>query len=287
MDGQLYISLAFIEGRTLKELARSEMAMPQRQAAALVRHYILRFQVAGGLLWAVSLALPGEQRWWLWVAAFLWEGYSARSRAVRVLHGRFPVHLGHLRERFGTLIIIVLGETFIKTITSQPSIPMTVDGTLFAAPAVATLFALWWLYFAKPAHRFLTSGRVAFLWGYGHYLIFASVAAVGAGLAVNVDHITHHAEIGTATAGASVTIPVVVFLAVLWALHIHPYLVGRLHSLLYLVTVLLVLGSTFTPWPVLATGLVLTAFAVVGTAVVQIQGGHRLPDLRANSRTQS
>ena len=44
-------------------------------------------------------------------------------------------------------------------------------------------------------HDLLTSFRKAIVWGYGHYFVFASAAAVGAGLAVAVDQATHHAEI--------------------------------------------------------------------------------------------
>ena len=42
---------------------------------------------------------------------------------------------------------------------------------------------MWWVYFDRPVHDLLTSVRKAFVWGYGHYFIFASAAAVGAGLA--------------------------------------------------------------------------------------------------------
>ena len=40
-----------------------------------------------------------------------------------------------------------------------------------------TMYAMWWLYFDAPAHQVLTSLRRAFVWGYGHYLVFAAAAA--------------------------------------------------------------------------------------------------------------
>ena len=71
-----------------------------------------------------------------------------------------------------------------------------VEGSGFSAPLLGLIggglliiFSLWWIYFAKPAYRFLTSNRIGFLWGYGHYFIFGAAAAIGAGLAVNVDHL--------------------------------------------------------------------------------------------------
>ena len=40
-----------------------------------------------------------------------------------------------------------------------------------------------------------TTLRTSFLWGYGHYVVFASAAAVGAGLAVAVEQAIGHAQI--------------------------------------------------------------------------------------------
>ena len=78
------------------------------------------------------------------------------------------------------------------------------------------------MYFDRPVHDLLTSFRKAIVWGYGHYLVFAAAAAVGAGLAVNVDYATHHAKIGAAAAGAAVAIPVAIYLLCLWFLHDRP-----------------------------------------------------------------
>ncbi|MGP4089741.1 low temperature requirement protein A [Streptomyces sp. KR55] len=84
-----------------------------------------------------------------------------------------------------------------------------------------------WLYFARPAHTLLATthrgpGR-RFRWAYGHYLIFASAAAVGAGLAVNADRVTHRANITPQAAGAMVVVPAAVFLATVRALHLRPH----------------------------------------------------------------
>ena len=81
---------------------------------------------------------------------------------------------------------------------------------------------MWWVYFDRPVHDLLTSLRKAIVWGYGHYLVFAAAAAVGAGLAVNVDQATHHAKVSAVGAGAAVAIPVAVYLLCLWVLHDRP-----------------------------------------------------------------
>ena len=93
--------------------------------------------------------------------------------------------------------------------------PLIVGGLLI-------VYSMWWVYFDRPVHDLLTSVRKAFIWGYGHYFVFASAAAVGAGLAVAVDAATHHAKIGPVGAGVAVAVPVATYLVCLWVLHNRP-----------------------------------------------------------------
>jgi low temperature requirement protein LtrA len=89
-----------------------------------------------------------------------------------------------------------------------------------AVSALALVFALWWLYFLQPAGDGLASHRDrSYLWGYGHYGIFAALAAVGAGLEVAVEHTGHHVAASPVAVGYAIAIPVAVFLILLWALH--------------------------------------------------------------------
>src|SRR6266704_3330674 len=51
-----------------------------------------------------------------------------------------------------------------------------------AAGGLLIVFSMWWLYFEQHAEeRLSTTNLTSFVWGYGHYLIFASAAGVGAG----------------------------------------------------------------------------------------------------------
>lgn len=99
-------------------------------------------------------------------------------------------------------------------------------------------------------------------------LVFAAAAAVGAGLAVCVDHSTHHAKISDVAAGAAVAVPVAVYLVCLWFLH-----AGSERSVATrVVAPLVVIGVLLTPFTgqaVLGTGLLmagLTAFKVMHAA---------------------
>src|SRR5688572_14189 len=95
------------------------------------------------------------------------------------------------------------------------------------AGGLLIIFSMWWAYFDWSMSDLLTSVQTAFGWGYGHYFIFASVAAVGAGLAVEIDYALHHAEIDSITAGMMIAIPSVLYLLILWALHPKPQPVSR------------------------------------------------------------
>ena len=87
-------------------------------------------------------------------------------------------------------------------------------------PFLQVFFALWWLYFLEPAGDGLARRRDRFIpWGYGHYGIFAALAALGAGLKVAVEQNGHHITASPVVAGYAVAIPVGVFLVLLWAVH--------------------------------------------------------------------
>jgi low temperature requirement protein LtrA len=199
--------------------------------------------------------------WWLMAAVELAVPVWAESAAPTSWHPH------HIAERYGLFTIIVLGESVLAATTAAQS---TLDergatGALFETTAGGLLivFSLWWLYFAKPAHRLLVSDPAAFVWGYGHYFIFASGAAVGVGLAVNVDHATGAAHLSDWAAAASLTVPAAVFVLIGWLLHLRPHRTGGVHQVLPPVAAALVLAATFGPQPVLAGGLVLVALVAL------------------------
>ena len=210
------------------------------------------------VMWLVVL-LIGWPAWAFVVAAGV--ELAVPMYAERGSHT--PWHAHHIAERYGLFTLIVLGESVLAaTVAFQHAIDerdTTIALYLTATAGLITVFSMWWLYFAKPAQWFLTSLRVAFTWGYGHYLVFASAAAVGAGIAVNVDRATHHASVSSAYAGAAVTIPVAVYLVTLWFLQLRPNAPGRLPAVLHLVAAALVLAATFAPRPVVVTAVIVAA----------------------------
>jgi low temperature requirement protein LtrA len=82
------------------------------------------------------------------------------------------------------------------------------------------VFGLWWAYFKRPAR--LTEHvrmRVAFMWGYGHYVVFASAAALGAGLQVAIDNLRGVTSLTAEGAALTVAIPVAIYLVAVGAIH--------------------------------------------------------------------
>ena len=104
-------------------------------------------------------------------------------------------HPHHIAERYGLLTIIVLGEGvlgvsnsiqyFLVNSASAASVIILLGSSL-----VALVFALWWLYFTIPFGTILDNVRRRydlFLFGYGHFFVFATLAALGSSLNLVTD----------------------------------------------------------------------------------------------------
>ena len=216
--------------------------------------------------WVARLALPdaaGMTVFFVLVAVELAVPFWAEGVA------RTPWHPGHIAERFGLFTLIVLGESVLS---ATVGVQTALDGAArFAdlAPVVVggilVVFCMWWLYFEMPTEEAVARIRAdyterlsgGFVWGYGHYVVLASAAAVGAGLAVAVDQATHHSALTDIQAGFALTVPVMVFVLTVWALHYTVKTPGPLRAFAVPAAAVLVLASTFTPESVLATGAVL------------------------------
>jgi low temperature requirement protein LtrA len=134
-----------------------------------------------------------------------------------------PFHRGHIAERYGLFTIIVLGECILAASTAvQEAVTaggLSVPLIILAASGLVLVLAMWWVYFKHDASVEVSELRQAFIWGYGHYFIFAAVAATGAGLHVAADLTHEEAKIGTVTASLAVAVPVVIYLVAAWMVH--------------------------------------------------------------------
>lgn len=130
-------------------------------------------------------------------------------------------HRHHIIERYGLLTIIVLGESLLAVINGLVHLFAHFSFPLFGAivGGFLILFSMWWFYFDEEEHPALQYSKRAFLWGYGHFVVYASLAATGVGLAVVVDQLTDHSKISQFVAQLSLAIPVALFLIAMWFIH--------------------------------------------------------------------
>ena len=104
---------------------------------------------ASSVLWAASLTTPAPARYWLWAVAVLVDAVGPVLATLR--RDRLPLHVEHLPERFGLLVILVLGEAVGGAARGThdaswagPSLVVGVLGLVLAA-------GLWWSYFDVAA----------------------------------------------------------------------------------------------------------------------------------------
>jgi low temperature requirement protein LtrA len=175
----------------------------------LVRQLLVELGVlAGGGLVVVFVALA--------VAELAVPVWAERSRGT-------SWHPHHIAERYTLFTIILLGESVLAVSTGIADVvasglhwsPVVVAGS-----GLVLLFALWWLYELEPSGDGLSTRRGrAFLWGYGHYGVFAALAAIGAGLEVAVRQAGAHDGLDPLGAGYAVAVPTAAFLVLLWVSH--------------------------------------------------------------------
>jgi low temperature requirement protein LtrA len=156
--------------------------------------------------------------------------------------GGTPWHARHIAERYGLLVIITLGEGIIGTVASINAVVhgsegWTVTAAVVAIAGIGLIFATWWTYFAIPWADVLDTHRErSFIWGYGHIVLFGSLAAIGAGLHVAAYYLEHETTLTEFGTVLSTVIPVAIYVLALYGLyasftrHLDPFHITLLAS---------------------------------------------------------
>ena len=194
-------------------------------------------------------------------------------------HGgmHIPWHPTHIAERFGLFTLIVLGESVLAaTNTIQAAVASSGLSTSMIAIAIGgliLLFALWWSYFDRPAAEGLRAvSSSVFRWGYGHLLVFACLAAVGAGLQVCARTASHESHVSARVALLALAIPTAVYLVAIGMLHtlINQHRGERVIGRFSLTALLVLLVALAAPWLSLVVGVLLVAASAAGLIVVDL-----------------
>jgi len=182
---------------------------------------------------------------------------------------RLSWHPHHIAERYGKFTILVLGESVLAvTIAVQEALQDGLSPSLIVASVggLVLLFALWWLYFSEPAAEGLEKKRERYLfWNYGHYFLYAALAAVGTGIEIAVRSVTSDLESSELVVGYSLALPVAIVLLLLWLLHAP--MVERV-SIPRSATVVAVVAVLALPFAASALGTIGVAVAIAAVVVL-------------------
>lgn len=140
-----------------------------------------------GPLLSVGGLLHGRARFILWAVAAVVDltvPLVARRRLTGV-----PFQADHLVERYGTFILIALGETVVATATGAGELDTRHVASVLAA--FALVCGLWWVYFTfgpDAMRTALTAARAPIdlirpVLSYGHLAMVAGIVAIAASLA--------------------------------------------------------------------------------------------------------
>jgi low temperature requirement protein LtrA len=257
------------------------------------RHDPERAPAARTYIWMIGLAQVG----WIALAvadlpigttiALLTPLYLLEISAPLIAErkAQTPWHPHHIAERYGLLLIITLGEVILGTVAAINALVhgeagWTVDAALLTIAGVGLAFGCWWMYFAVPWAEPLARYRTGrpFIFGYGHVVIFGSLAAMGAGLHVAALLLDGKAEVGTTGAVLSVALPVGIYVLAFYGIYSavfrehDPFHLGLLAGTGAFLIAGVVLAATGVS---MAVCLIVLALAPVVTVVGYETVGHR------------
>ncbi len=178
--GQNTFVVAYVCVRAILLVLYARVYRDVEMARPVAGWFMLMFGL-GVMGWLVSLAVPVPSKYVVWGVALAVE-YAAPIRAWRLLG--VPVDPRHLPERFGLLIIIVLGEGVIGVVLGTAEVSWTLRSGAVALAGFLTGAAIWWLYFDfLDATSVVTRNvRSGLTFVYAHYFVAAGIAALGVGV---------------------------------------------------------------------------------------------------------
>lgn len=164
----------------------------------------------GILFWGASLFIPSVPQHLFLIAGTALQLLMPVFAWVTV-EKMISVHYHHLQERHGLFVIILLGECLLAL-----SQALAHGGWVQSAISLLILFGIWWIYFDwkyDPVNLKVT--RYAFAFNYGHFLVYAGLGLVAAGIGMG--------ESADSAGGVFVTMGSAIFLTALsamnWASH--------------------------------------------------------------------
>jgi low temperature requirement protein LtrA len=137
-------------------------------------------------------------------------------------YGYTPWNPGHLAERFGLLTLITIGEVIAGTVAAVGALTgeagWSIEAIVIVSSGLLIAAVVWWAYFLVPSRAVLKERpERTFGWRYEHLALFASIAAIGAGLHLTTIAV-EHGGVSLFGIALALTIPLGITLALIFVL---------------------------------------------------------------------
>ena len=242
--------------------ARAAAHDPERRRTCLAYVRFIAVAQVGWVLTALDL-LPLGVQIALAVSLFVFE--LGGLAWIETHLPSTPWHPHHIAERYALLAIITFGEVVLGTTTAIEAVVAvqgwSIEAAVIALAGVSLAVGLWWCYFTVPFGAALSASNArSMVFGFGHLVLYASIAATGAGLHAAASLVEHHSELDAGQTVLTMAIPVAVFVLALFTLF-HLLFPGRdpLHAWLMVGTLVFLAAA----WLLAASGAPLSAALVV------------------------
>lgn len=187
-------ALAYAAARIVQIFLWARAGYHVPETRPMTNRYAVFFSISV-ILFIISAFVSPPARYVLWILALTLD--IAAPPLTLKYQRRLPrLSTSKLPERFGLLIILVLGETIIGTVNGMAgNHDLTWAVGFVAVLGMMLAFALWWVYFDFVARRpAKPSVWWSLLWGYGHLPLVMGLVAVGAGVLVLVSDLEATSE---------------------------------------------------------------------------------------------
>jgi low temperature requirement protein LtrA len=185
-------SVGFVLAYALMRLLVAGLFVRARRHVPVALRPFVTFYVAGNVLgaaiWLSSLLVPSPLRYVVWAVGLCVE-LLGPILAVRTLDNpRVTFHPRHIAERYGLFTLIVLGESVLAVASGTVGTDWAPEAMLTAIVGFVAAACIWWLYFDHVGSSGIELGpRPAFYWGYGHFAVYAGIAAFGVGVQLAIE----------------------------------------------------------------------------------------------------
>jgi low temperature requirement protein LtrA len=150
--------------------------------------YYAAGNIIGATIWLSSLLVPSPFRYVVWAVGLTVELLGPILAVMTLENPRITFHPRHIAERYGLFTLIVLGESVLAVASGTAGTDWAPAAVLTAVAGFLAAACIWWLYFDHVGSAGIELGpRPAFYWGYGHYAVYAGIAAFGVGVLLAIE----------------------------------------------------------------------------------------------------